>query len=404
VATWSLGGTQTYTSTNTLSFTNFEQLDAAGTDRNTFDISGSQDVSLDALHGQFIFADGASISGSIRSTADSVIDWSAYQSPRHVILTQAGPTSFDGTEPSIGGGFTDIGHLIGGASFADSLTSQVAGGAWKLAPGAIFPGPVIRDHYQAGTGDLTFSGFEILSGPGVPSSTQTLLRASLRLGLKGQDQVVLAARVIPTNSITPTGWVQFYRGETWLATVRMVNGVARYVIATPSSGPNRFTAVYSGDTSHNISVGTAVLSVPLSASAGPGSGSPPPVSGLTAGPAGWGGLALAPASGPSAGGPNRLDGSRRGAAPATAAVRRGAGTPTGPGAGAHLVAAQAIDEVLDTTTDELTDPEDYGILALALLADSGLDSDGGRSDALPTTVATAGGPAVDAIRRKAHSE
>src|SRR5262249_44289805 len=87
---WDLGVTDSYQNGNALTFAGFEQLHGGSQD--TFNISGSQDVSLSADAGSFVFADGASITGSIDGggTAPSTIDWSAVQNSLVVTLTAPG--------------------------------------------------------------------------------------------------------------------------------------------------------------------------------------------------------------------------------------------------------------------------------------------------------------------------
>jgi hypothetical protein len=133
--------------------------------------------------------------------------------------------------------------LIGGASFADSLTGLASGGTWALGT---------TDTYQSGSNILTFSSFEQLSGPGVPDSSQTTLAATLN----GQGQAVLTATVSATDGIQPQGTVAFYQGETLLGIIVLQDGVAQFTTGFLPPGQYTFNAVYSGDPNHNISVGT----------------------------------------------------------------------------------------------------------------------------------------------------
>jgi acrosin len=234
-------------------FGGFTQLVGRGP-QDTFVIEGTQPESLLKAGGSdsdFIFADGASITGTIDgSFGFSTLDWSAYSTAQNVTLTSRGFIGFGGTEASIGGGFRNIVNLIGGSSFTDSLTGMASGGTtWTLGGGT--------DTYQNNSNILTFSSFEQLFGPAVPDSTQTTLAAAL----DGQNQATLTATVTSSDGITPQGTVSFYQGTGLLGTVTLQDGLAGFTTDVLPPGQYTFTAVYSGDTGHNISVGSVDVSV-----------------------------------------------------------------------------------------------------------------------------------------------
>lgn len=156
-AVWSLDGTNQYTASNTLNFSNFENL-TGGTDVDEFNISGSQSLNLSGNSGNdvFAFADGATLTGTIDGQAGAdQIDFSALTSSIDVILTANGTfDGFQGTEASISGGFDNINNIAAGSGTADKLTGQNAAATWSIQPASV---------YGSGT-SLSFSSFETLQG------------------------------------------------------------------------------------------------------------------------------------------------------------------------------------------------------------------------------------------------
>ncbi|KAA0139306.1 hypothetical protein FYZ48_11765 [Gimesia chilikensis] len=156
-AVWSLDGTNQYTASNTLNFSDFENL-TGGTDVDEFNISGSQSLNLSGNSGNdvFAFADGATLSGTIDGQAGAdQIDFSALTSSIDVILTANGTfDGFQGTEASISVGFDNINNIAAGSGAADKLTGQNAAATWSIQPASV---------YGSGT-SLSFSSFETLQG------------------------------------------------------------------------------------------------------------------------------------------------------------------------------------------------------------------------------------------------
>ncbi len=156
-AVWSLDGTNQYTASNTLNFSNFENL-TGGTDVDEFNISGSQSLNLSGNSGNdvFAFADGATLSGTIDGQAGAdQIDFSALTSSIDVVLTANGTfDGFQGTEAAISSGFDNINNIAAGSGTADKLTGQNAAATWSIQPASI---------YGSGT-SLSFSSFETLQG------------------------------------------------------------------------------------------------------------------------------------------------------------------------------------------------------------------------------------------------
>lgn len=256
-ANWNLGRDGVLyaiaSSTNTLVFAGFTQLIGGGYS-DTFNIAGGQDVSLSGGGGavDFVFEDGANISGTIEGgTGPSTIDWSNDSTPQSVVVVSTGALhGFVGTASSIGGAlFSDIDNVIGSAAFNDSLTGRVAGATWLLGG---------TDTYRSGSKVLTFSSFEQLFGQGLPDPTQTTLSA-----FNPGGGFVATAQVTATDGFIPQGTVAFYEGSTLLGVVTLQNGQARFPIGNLPPGDFTFTAVYSGDSKHDISVDSIVLHIGL---------------------------------------------------------------------------------------------------------------------------------------------
>ncbi|MEQ8854305.1 LamG-like jellyroll fold domain-containing protein [Gimesia sp.] len=156
-AAWSLDGTNQYTASNTLNFSDFENL-TGGTDVDEFNISGSQSLNLSGNSGNdvFAFADGATLTGTIDGQAGAdQIDFSALTSSIDVVLVANGTfDGFQGTEASISGGFDNINNITAGSGTADKLTGQNAAATWSIQPASV---------YGSGT-SLSFSSFETLQG------------------------------------------------------------------------------------------------------------------------------------------------------------------------------------------------------------------------------------------------
>src|SRR5262249_20425573 len=161
-ATWSLGTTDAYKSTNTLTFSGFTKL-TGGAVSDTFNIAGAQPVSLSGGGGiaNFVFASGASVIGSIDggtgTNGPSTLDWTNDSAALTVTLTGLGSSQgFKGTAAAtIGKGWNDIDTLLGGTG-ANALTGLNAIATWNLPA----TGP---DGYTS-TNTLTFSGFTNLKG------------------------------------------------------------------------------------------------------------------------------------------------------------------------------------------------------------------------------------------------
>ncbi|HAW28597.1 MAG TPA: hypothetical protein DCY03_10835, partial [Planctomycetaceae bacterium] len=156
-AAWSIDGTNEYTSTNTLSFSGFENL-TGGTQVDTFTIMGSQSHNLAGNSGNdvFAFADGATLTGTIDGQAGSdQLDFSLYTSSIDIALSILG--SFDGHQGSVAsitGGFDNINQAIAGSGSADQLTGRDAIATWSIGASKNY----------GSTNSFGFSNFEQLQG------------------------------------------------------------------------------------------------------------------------------------------------------------------------------------------------------------------------------------------------
>jgi len=127
ISTWALDDTNQYHSTNTLAFSGFEILQGGGS-ADTFNLSCKQPYALRGGSGDdnFVFADRSQLIGVIDGQLGSdKLDFSAYTSARHIVLTSLG--SQDGLaggdySPStaVTGGFDNINAITGSSDiFAD---------------------------------------------------------------------------------------------------------------------------------------------------------------------------------------------------------------------------------------------------------------------------------------------
>ena len=108
----------------------------------------------------FIFLSGGSYAGNLNGAGnEDVLNYSAYGSNANVILTALGSMDgFAGTTTGLGGTFTNLDILIGGAG-TDSLTGMNATAIWELDG---------SDRYFVGTNDFEFSAVEnLIGGAGV---------------------------------------------------------------------------------------------------------------------------------------------------------------------------------------------------------------------------------------------
>jgi hypothetical protein len=151
-AAWSLGDTDTYTSTNTLAFSGFGQLQG-GKAQDTFGISGQQSVSLTGGGTtSFVFADGAGIAGTIDGGGGvSSLDYSAYTAVVRVNLAAGTAT---GT-----GGISRILNVTGGRGgsilVGDDQANVLTGGKGRN----LIVGGQGADQLTAGPdGDLLIGG------------------------------------------------------------------------------------------------------------------------------------------------------------------------------------------------------------------------------------------------------
>ncbi|QDV51131.1 LamG-like jellyroll fold domain-containing protein [Gimesia fumaroli] len=156
-AAWSIDGSNQYTTTNTLGFSGFENLNG-GTGIDTFTITGNQTHNLSGHSGNdiFRFQDGATLTGTIDGElgADE-LDYALYSTSIDVVLIDNGTSGgFQGTETAIIGGFDNINRISAGSGLVDQLTGRNAAATWSIQPSSFY-GSVTS---------LGFSDFELLQG------------------------------------------------------------------------------------------------------------------------------------------------------------------------------------------------------------------------------------------------
>ena len=132
----------------------------------------------------FVFQNGATIPGNLDGGAvGGTLDFSAYTSPRNVVLTALGTThGFKGTVNGIGGAFDNIDGMTASGVPGDSLTGKNSAATWN---------PAVNQYIATNT--FTYLNFETLIG-GSGADTFNIVGAltyNLRGGV-GDDAFVVA--------------------------------------------------------------------------------------------------------------------------------------------------------------------------------------------------------------------
>ena len=157
--TWDLSGTDTYgDGTNTfVTFSGFDTLTAGG-GANTFDVQSSTTADLNGGAGtnDFVFSNGAVLTGSIDGDGTSTLDFTADSSPVSATLTSGDSGGVSGTASPITGTFAEIGILNADAAVNNALTGDDSDSTWTLG--------ATQTYGSSSTAYLTFSGFDSLTG------------------------------------------------------------------------------------------------------------------------------------------------------------------------------------------------------------------------------------------------
>ena len=197
-ATFTLAGTNEYVSTNTLAFSAFENL-TGGSMADTFVVNSIYTGNLDGGGGADIFnldmaltgnimggagndvitlrTDDGRVTGTVDGEGDgATLSYAGSTDPITVTLTDLGDmTGFDGMATRVTGGFANI-HTLTGSSGADELIGRSVAATFTLDG---------TNTYASGTGTLSFSSFENLTGG---SMADTFVVSSIYTGdLDGGD-------------------------------------------------------------------------------------------------------------------------------------------------------------------------------------------------------------------------
>ncbi|QDT88852.1 LamG-like jellyroll fold domain-containing protein [Gimesia algae] len=156
-ATWSIGTSKNYGSTNSFGFSSFEQLQG-GSETDLFIISGNQTVDIKAGAGNDTLQfsnNGSTLNGTFDGQAGTDhLNLSSYTADLDVTLSALGSTDgFDGTEANKSVSFANVDQITGGDG-TNSLTGINSDATWTLT-GA--------NTYQS-TNTLDFSSFINLTG------------------------------------------------------------------------------------------------------------------------------------------------------------------------------------------------------------------------------------------------
>lgn len=186
---WNIAGTRTYVSTNTLTFSAIENLNAGGLG-DTFNINVNHTGNLTGGAGSddFVFANTRTVTGTIDggSGGTDTLSFAAYNTARNVTLSALGTShGFKGSEAAVTA-FDDIDVLTGGSA-TDTLTGAAALAAvWNIG--------VTKTYVSMNT--LTFSAFENLAAGGAGDTFNINQSVTGTLtGGAGNDSFVLASGV-----------------------------------------------------------------------------------------------------------------------------------------------------------------------------------------------------------------
>jgi len=185
-ATWGIDGSNQYTSTNTLDFSNFQNLIGGSLD-DTFNLDVNHTGNLVGGDGNdsFDFANTVIVTGSIDGGAGSdTLDWTDYLTGRTIVLSALGTANgFKGPDTSITLNFDNINELIGSSTATDSLTGINADADWNIDG---------TNQYDS-TNTLDFSNFDTLIGnDGVDAFTLNGAHTLDLFGMTGDDEFVFA--------------------------------------------------------------------------------------------------------------------------------------------------------------------------------------------------------------------
>ncbi|MGD8574588.1 MAG: hypothetical protein PVJ40_06520, partial [Gammaproteobacteria bacterium] len=184
-ASWTLGSSNTYSSTNTLAFAGFGTLNG-GSSADSFTVNTTHSASLNGNGGNDLFTLLAALTGAIDGGAGTdSIDWSGYASARSVALTAPGSgNGFQGSEASVSGGFDNINSVTGSGTAGDTLTGLNAAASWTLD----------SSNTYSSTNTLAFAGFGTLNGgSGADSFTVNTAHSASLNGNGGNDLFTLLA-------------------------------------------------------------------------------------------------------------------------------------------------------------------------------------------------------------------
>ena len=213
------GNNQYSTDNTTLAFTNFENLQG-GSDVNTFQINGTQQLNLfggnEADH--FVFADNAILEGLLDGgEGNDTIDMTAFTSDTQTNLYQiSGVDGFVGSIIDILSSFANVDNFIAGSG-SDILVGLNSQNTWIVDD---------SNQYQNGGSTLNFSRVDLLQGGGVEDTF--LINSSQDISLNGgagSDQFIFSNGALLGGSITGGS------GEDLL-------NFSNFVTASPASGYN----------------------------------------------------------------------------------------------------------------------------------------------------------------------
>jgi hypothetical protein len=198
-STWTLGNSSTYSDgTQSLAFAGIQNLQG-GSAADTFDVTTAYSANLQAGAGtaQFIFSDGATLTGTIAGgTGTNTLDLSAYSTAVTVTLTGSGAHGFSGTD-GVDNGFSNISAILVPAGQANMLVGDNAVSTWNLGTSPT---------YTDGTATLSLANYAVLEGGSETDTFNITANTTANLlGGAGGDRFVLGRGITLTGSIDGSG-------------------------------------------------------------------------------------------------------------------------------------------------------------------------------------------------------
>jgi hypothetical protein len=183
------------------------------------------------------------------------------------------PVTFTATvTPQYGGQATGTVTFKDGGTVLGSVT--VSGNAASLTTSGLAMGTHSITSVYSGDSNFLGSTSNALSQGVTKATTATSLVSSINPSVSGKPVTFTA--VVSSLAGTPTGKIEYLKGETVLATIKLTSGSAKYTTTKLPPGANSVMVVYEGDSNNNGSTSAPVNQIVLATTTTTLSSSPNP--------------------------------------------------------------------------------------------------------------------------------